>query len=335
MKDEQKITLITPLNWGLGHATRCIPLIQEFLQKGHQVILASDGRALKLLKIEFPNLKTLELPSYNIFYPQEHFLLRMLLQFPKVIYAIIAEHLAIRKIVRQHGINEILSDNRFGCFHLKCQNIFMTHQINIIIPNHFLQNIIRWINKTWINTFFDQCWIPDVEGSPNLSGKLSHNIPMRNVPVYIGTLSRMKKLEIVEKYDWVAILSGPEPQRTYLEKKIIKQAKKSRKSYKALIIGGKSEQQQQYEITENIQYISFLSTEALNEAMCAAKVIICRSGYSTIMDLIKTQNSAILIPTPKQTEQEYLAQHFLAQGIFFSQTQEEFDLEYALESVSQ
>lgn len=329
MKKEKKTILVTPLNWGLGHATRCIPLIHDFLQKDYKVILASDGRALELLKIEFPHLKTLELPSYNIFYPQRFFLLCMLLQFPRVVYAIIAEHLRIRKFVRQYQINEILSDNRFGCFHSKCKSIFMTHQLHIIIPNPILQRIIRWINKTWIRTFFTECWIPDEENEPNLSGKLSHGINMPDL-YYIGILSRMKRLNNKKEYDWIAVLSGPEPQRTFLEQKIIKQAKANHKDYKALIIGGKSEKQEQYDIKDNIKYLSFLSTKELNEAMCAAKVVICRSGYSTLMDLMKTKNRAILIPTPKQTEQEYLAQHFLEQGIFFSQNQDEFDLEYAL-----
>lgn len=330
MQHKEKKILITPLNWGLGHATRCIPLIQNYLQRDYDVLLASDGRALELLKIEFPNLQALELPSYNISYPQKFFLLRMLLQSPRVAYAIIAEHLRIRSLVKQYQIDEILSDNRFGCFHPQCKSIFMTHQLNIIIPNRVLQAIIRWINKSWIRTFFKECWIPDKEGKANLSGKLSHGTNMPNLH-YIGILSRMKKVKAEKKYDWIAVLSGPEPQRTYLEEKIIEQVKKSDKNHKALIIGGKSEQRKQYQITPNIQYISFLSTQDLNRVMCASKVIICRSGYSTIMDLIKTQNRAILIPTPKQTEQEYLAQHFFQQHIFFTQSQEEFNLEYALD----
>jgi len=322
--------LIAPLNWGLGHATRCIPLIQDFLQKDYQVLLASDGRALELLKIEFPNLVTIHLPSYNIFYPKRFFLLRMLLQFPKVVYAIIAEHMRIRKIVHQYQVDEILSDNRFGCFHSKCKSIFLTHQLQIIIPNQFLQTVIRWINKTWIRIFFRECWIPDVEGEPNLSGKLSHDLTMPNLH-YIGILSRMQPLGVEKKYDWIAVLSGPEPQRSYLEQKIIAQAKANDKDHHALIIGGKSEKKEQYHLVGNIQYISFFPSKELNRAMRAARVIICRSGYSTIMDLMKTGNNAILIPTPKQTEQEYLAQHFQEQGIFFTQSQEEFDLEYALE----
>ena len=236
----KKRILIAPLNWGLGHATRCIPLIQDFLQKGYKVLLASDGRALELLKIEYPNLETLELPSYNISYPQKFFLLRMLLQFPRVTYAIIAEHLRIQKIVRQYQINEILSDNRFGCFHPKCKSIFMTHQLHIIIPNSMLQAVIRWINKTWIRTFFKECWIPDNEGKPNLSGKLSHGVNMPNLH-YIGILSRMKRMELKKEYDWIAILSGPEPQRTLLEQKVIAQARASDSKHKALIIGCKSE----------------------------------------------------------------------------------------------
>jgi len=325
--------LIAPLNWGLGHATRCIPLIQRLQEEGNTIILASDGRALKLLELEFPELTTLSLPAHNIYYGQRFFALSIFFQLPKIAYITILEHFRLKKIVKQYAIDTIISDNRFGCFHPRKESVFITHQLNLLIPNAILQGIARWINKRWINTFFDECWIPDVESKLNLSGVLSHHIALPNLR-YIGILSRMKSLKQEKKYDWIAVLSGPEPQRSILEKMILEQAQLIEQPFKALIIGGKSEVNEQIKINESLEYISFLSTIALNEAICASKIIICRSGYSTLMDLAKTGSKALLIPTPRQTEQEYLATHFMEQGIFYSQNQDGFDLEKGLKKAT-
>ncbi|MEM0994069.1 MAG: glycosyltransferase [Bacteroidota bacterium] len=327
--ENSKTILLCILNWGLGHATRCVPLIQQWQAAGHQVILASDGRALKLLEIEFPDLVVLPLPAHNIRYGARFFEWSIFLQLPKIAWITIAEHFRVRKLVRKYEVDEVIADNRYGCFHPKRQSIFITHQLNIIIPNKILQSLARWVNNTWIRTFFQECWIPDRAGTPNLSGILSHDTNLKNIQ-FIGLLSRMQALDIPKKYDWVAVLSGPEPQRTLLEQLILQQAQRINTDFKAAIVGGKSEENQQLTVSEKITYYAFLSSQTLNELMCAAKVVICRSGYSTLMDLAATKSQAILIPTPKQTEQEYLAQHFLEQGIFFSQSQSEFDLEVAL-----
>ncbi|MEM9884614.1 MAG: glycosyltransferase [Bacteroidota bacterium] len=327
--ENTKTILLCILNWGLGHATRCVPLIQQWQAAGHRVVLASDGRALELLRIEFPDLTCLPLPAHNIRYANRFFEWSIFFQLPKIALITLLEHFKVRVIVKQYGIEEIVSDNRYGCFHPKKRSIFITHQLNIIIPNPVLQNLARSINKRWIKTFFEACWIPDCEEEPNLSGLLSHGTQLPQIR-FIGLLSRMQPLKVKKQYDWVAVLSGPEPQRTHLEELIIAQAKRSDKHFKAVIVGGKSEKNEQYFVKEGIEYCSFLATKELNQLFCAAKVVICRSGYSTLMDLAATKSQGILIPTPKQTEQTYLAQHFLTQKIFFSQSQADFDLEVAL-----
>lgn len=146
--------LVAPLDWGLGHSTRCIPLVDKLLQHGATVILATDGRAYALLQQHYPTLTLLKLPAYNIRYRSTNMTLAMASQLPKIVYAMVAEYIALKKIIRQHGIKIVISDNRYGLFHRKVHNIFMTHQLNVIIPNPLLQAFIRKGLNHWIRLFF-------------------------------------------------------------------------------------------------------------------------------------------------------------------------------------
>ena len=341
-----KRILVAPLNWGLGHATRCIPVIRELQKQGAEVVLASDGRALALLRREFPELTAVVLPGYDIRYPRANMVWNMALQLPRILWAAGQERWAIRQLVIRHKINGIISDNRYGCHNRAVRSIFITHQLNITVaksgcptPGHppasslFLEKIANHLNRRYLRCF-DECWIPDVEGEPNLSGELGHGVKSekgRNLK-YLGALSRLRRYEMPRKYDAIAVLSGPEPQRSYLEKEITGQAKMLPQHF--LIVQGKTSVAQRQFIEKNIEVVSHLSSEELNDALLASGVFIGRSGYSSIMDLAKTGLPAILIPTPGQTEQEYLAARFSRQGVFCVQEQGHLDLAEGLKEAN-
>ncbi len=333
---QNKRILVAPLNWGLGHATRCIPIIRCLLRHGAEVVLASDGRSLQLLKEEFPELPAYPLPAYDVKYYTANMFLNMGIQFPKIFRAVYKEHKFIDNLISKLRIDAVISDNRYGCYSKKVKSIFLTHQINLIIPIPIFEKIARYFNHRMIR-HFDECWIPDFEESPNLSGKLSHDINLPNFR-YLGSLSRMK--EKVEKvvdtsyaYDVIIVLSGPEPQRTLLEQLLVRQAEQT--PLKFLFVQGKPEKTSEWMKAENIKVVSFLRSDELREAIHSSKIMISRSGYSTLMDLYYLRKNAILIPTPGQTEQEYLARHFLEQRIFYSYPQKEFNLSEALERAKQ
>ena len=328
-----KKILIAPLDWGLGHATRCIPIIRFLEKQNVTVFLASDGRAFHLLKKEFPTLPIFELPAYNITYRSENMMWNMALQFPKMTRAIAKEHQAIAHIVDKNKIDIIISDNRFGCFSKKTYNIFMTHQINLPIPLPVIRQLGNWYNQKQIRQF-DECWIPDFETKINLSGKLSHGkngVANIKKAKYIGVLSRMKKIKTPLLRKAIIILSGPEPQRTFLEKKILKQATKL--PHQFLLVKGQTEEEERFYFSKNIEVVSFLASEELNQAIAESEIVISRSGYTTLMDLVFLEKKAILIPTPGQTEQEYLATHFHQQKVFFATSQKDLNLESALQKV--
>ena len=320
-----KKVLICVLNWGLGHATRCIPIIRELRRQNVEVTLASDGRALDLLKEEFPDLATFDLPAYNVTYRTSNMFLNIAPQLPKILRAVNLEKKRVKELVEKHQFDCIISDNRFGCFIKGTPSIFMTHQLRIKMPFLLLENIVAAANQYFIKKF-DRCWIPDRLESPNLSGVLSHNVKGLKSE-FIGVLSRMKPINIPSQYDVLIVLSGPEPQRTYLEDVLTEQALASDK--KVLIIQGKTERKSHVFLNETTEVISYLTSEKLNKVMCASKIVISRSGYSTIMDLAMIGKKAILIPTPGQTEQEYLAENLKRDKIFYSESQRAFNLEDA------
>lgn len=325
MKTKKRV-LIAILNWGLGHATRCMPIIQHLLKMGIEPILASDGRALLLLQKEYPNLKTIDLPAYNVTYRSENMMWNIAPQIPKILKAIRQEHKALPQIIKDYQIDAIISDNRFGCYTSTIPSVFITHQVNIKIPFQGGAGFINYLNRQFIKRY-NTCWIPDVPTSPNLAGTLSDATQLENHQ-YIGILSRLKYEKRPKKYDIAVVLSGPEPQRTFLEKSIIQQLQKT--TYKAIVIKGKTDENEHTKPTKYLELYSFLTAKKLNQILLESDVIITRSGYSTLMDLVFLKKKAILIPTPGQTEQEYLATNFHQKGIFYSSTQKNFDLEKAM-----
>lgn len=324
-----KRILICPLDWGLGHATRCIPLIRLLLEKKAEVMIAADGRPLELLKLEFPQLQFIVFKGYGIAYPAKGSMaFKMLLAAPGIIGRINSEQRELEQLIEKHNIDMVISDNRYGCYSNKIKSIFITHQLMIKAPlaeNALHKTVLRYIKK------YSECWIPDVAGEKNLSGDLSHMYDVPANAFFIGALSRFKKPEsftLQKKYDMLAIISGPEPQRTLFEELVKKEIQKT--NLKALMACGKTESAATKTTTGNIELVNHLPAEELQEAILQSSVVIARSGYSTVMDLAALGKKAIFIPTPGQTEQEYLAAMFMRKGIAFSQQQQEFDLEIAL-----
>ncbi len=300
----KKRILVAPLNWGLGHATRCIPIINALLEHDFEPITASDGDALALLKKEFPTLKTIELPSYNITYSKKgkDLKFKLLKDSPKLLKAIKAEKKLIKIILKEHQISGIISDNRFGVYNKSVPSVYITHQLNV------LSGISTWFSSKMhqkIIRKFDECWIPDFKNEPSLSGILGH-IKQHNFNVkYIGPLSRFDKIEYETTNALLVLLSGPEPQRNILEKKLLEELKGYKGSI--LFVKGVIESKQTVIKKDNITIYNFMTSTNLEKAINRSKTILSRSGYTTIMDLSKLEKKVFFIPTPGQFEQEYLA----------------------------
>lgn len=328
LKETKKNILIAPLNWGLGHATRCIPIIRELQLQGFTPILASDGIALEMLRKEFPQLKALELPSYQIEYTKNgaNFKWKMLQNAPKMIRAIIREKKIVSKWIQEFNLSGIISDNRLGVFNARVPSVFITHQLNVLTGN------TTWISSRLhqhIIKKYDQCWVPDFEEKPNLTGKLGHLKNSKLQIKYIGPLSRFEKEERTIQYDLMVLLSGPEPQRSLLENRLKNEGALLGK--KVVFIKGKVEAEQRKEQIGNVTYYNFMTTQELEKTLNETAKVLCRSGYTTIMDLAKLDKKAFFIPTPGQYEQEYLAKKLKKEGLAPFARQEDFRIKNLLE----
>jgi uncharacterized protein (TIGR00661 family) len=328
-----KHVLVTPLDWGLGHATRCIPIIRLLLQHQCIVYIGGSGDSLLLLRKEFPRVTTYIYPAYKPVYPATGSMVwAMAKQLPRFSRVIHDEHVMTAEIIARDKIDLVISDNRYGCWSSAVTSIFITHQSNILMPLRFgwLAPLVRKMNHRMMKKF-SMCWIPDLPGDESIAGDLI-SFGMFDTTIrhrFIGPLSRFTssgKQSI--KYDLLCIFSGPEPQRSVLETIVIQQVNKL--AIKTLIVRGLPDGTNIAALDTTADVIPFMNSEELQHAIESASVILARSGFSTVMDLTRLGGHVIFIPTPGQTEQEYLAERLLKKGIAYTIQQSKFDLTEAL-----
>lgn len=324
-KKKKKKILIAVLNWGLGHAARCIPLIQALQRENFSIVIASDGAALALLKKEFPELESAELPSYQISYPvnPRHFRREMILKLPRFRRIIRKEKKWLKTLVEKEEIHAVISDGRLGMRNKKIKSFYITHQVNLKTGK--TSRISGFLHRFYIRKF-DRCLIPDFEEKEkSLAGSLSH--PKTPDPFYffLGPLSRMKKEKQKKRYDILILISGPEPQRSLLEKILLEQFLNTDK--KILMVRGVVEEKQVFEKSGTVRIVNFMKSKELETALNQSDLVISRSGYSTVMDLYSLGKKAFFIPTPGQFEQEYLARRLDRMKIIPSCSQDDFSPE--------
>ncbi|WP_353484460.1 glycosyltransferase [Haliscomenobacter sp.] len=323
-------TLVTPLDWGLGHATRCVPLIHAQLAQGNEVHLASSGRALALLRATFPELPSHELPEYAVRYTRTNLYWPLLVQLPKIALAISREQRAVKRLHQRYGFDQVISDHRYGCFVPGAFNAFITHQLHLPVGDWFGGFLAQWRHEYVIAKYFQECWVPDWEEAPGLAGDLSHPPFPKIKTRYLGPLSRLHKLDLPLVYDAAFVISGPEPQRSIWEADIREQVKAFPQK-RFFLVQGKPETPFFQSQEQNLHLAPHLDTDDLSALFAQSACVVCRSGYSTLMDLAVTQRPAWLIPTPGQPEQVYLAQKLGTEGLYPWSDQPDFELGKCLE----
>ncbi len=323
--------LLAPLDWGLGHATRCIPLIRYLLQIECEVVLAADGAVATLLTAEFPGISLRTLKGYGIRYNSSSSLTgSMLLQLPRIFGSIRQEHRWLENLLEKEKFEIVISDNRPGFWNKKTHCIYITHQLFIHSgKGKWLNRQLQKLHARYMKKF-TEVWVPDLEGNKNLAGELSHPSQPIIEPGYLGLLSRLERKPVSEhEYDLTVLLSGPEPQRAILEEIIFQQLP----SYSGSVLFVRGLPQQNHSVLQSYPHISVhdhLPAAQLQHKLSSSKLVICRSGYTTLMDLLKLGTKAILVPTPGQPEQEYLAHYMQEQSFFPFQQQNVFHLSSAI-----
>ncbi|MDQ2862154.1 MAG: glycosyl transferase family 28 [Bacteroidota bacterium] len=322
--------LVTPLDWGLGHATRCIPIINELISLNCEVLIAASGDGYFLLKKEFPTTVIFRIPGYKIEYSRKKKWLpfKLLLQSPRLFFSIFKEYVWLKKAIKNNRIHAVVSDNRFGMFAKNIPCVYITHQLLIKTGNSFSENFLQRIHYSFIKKF-NYCWVPDYAQN-GIAGELSHQANKPGNVLYAGPLSRFEIWENMPLlYDVIVSISGPEPQRTIFEKIILSQIKSTAK--KILVVRGlPGEDMPMVSENASLKIVNHLSSHDLNKAFQQSEIVISRSGYTTVMDLVKLGKKAVLVPTPGQTEQEYVAYYLMKNKFFYSVEQDNFSVNAAL-----
>ena len=308
-----------------------MPIIHNCIEKGHIVTIAADGPQKKLLQYYFPNNTYVKVPRYNIRYSKKAWWLPVILffQLPKIAIAIYKEHRWLQAHVT--AFDQVISDNRYGLFNSQLTATFITHQLIVKAPFKWMENIIQKLQYYFINQF-SECWVPDTQDYPGFAADLSHPAVMPKIPVtYIGALSQFSVLQKESntaqpiKYKYCFLLSGPEPQRTILQNLIESEAAGLHEP-SILIEGRPSDLPNHYQIKESLTKLRYARGQDLLDIIMQSEYIVCRSGYSTLMELLPLHKKMILVPTPGQTEQEYLASSLASRQMAVMTHQASFDL---------
>lgn len=320
----KKKVLISPLDWGLGHATRVMPLIEHLDQNGVEVIVSSYGESHVFLKREFPALLHINHPGIEVNYPKNgawmafHFLQKL----PMLHAAIRSEWRMTQEIIAEYAPDLIISDNRYGVYSEVIPSVFITHQTQIKSP--LFENSVNFINHRHINRFH-QCWVPDdLENS--LSGELSAHGKITTPVKRIGFLSTLRSQKSESQFDFCFVVSGPEPQRTLFQQKLLRIASEMPEKNFALITNS----QKNIDASANVKVFQHCKRETVHSVLLSAELIVSRPGYSTLMDLAGTHTKCLFIPTPGQTEQEYLAEELQKKNIARTVKQQELKAEHLL-----
>jgi UDP-N-acetylglucosamine:LPS N-acetylglucosamine transferase len=331
---QPKKILITPLDWGAGHTTRCIPLAAHLMQTGHKPIVAGNEAQMAIIDQYFNgSIDTIYTPGYDVTYSGLNKVAQagLLLQTPRLLKTIGQENIRLREIVRELRPDGIISDNRYGMYHTQVPSVIMTHQLRIQSGmGNTVDNVLQRLHYRYLNKF-GATWVVDTEESPGLAGTLSHPMTMPDNYHYIGLLSRFAGMVAGnQKEDGpiLVLISGPEPQRTEFSKMLWQHV--MRHDGPVIFAEGSEAATAPAYIPAHISYHKRMDGPALSDALMNASIVVCRSGYSTLMDLRAMNKRGIVIPTPGQTEQQYLGSTLHERGIFYSTEQKGFDLQRSL-----
>ena len=322
-------------SWGLGHATRSLPIIRALLKENHNITIISNGRSLDLLTKELHNkVKYVDIPDYPQLLSENarQFMAKSVVYWPLFIKRIESGLTKLSEILKKKNYDLIISDARYDVYSKKIPTFFISHQMRIMNPLRIkiFESVSELFNQFFFKRFA-KVIVPDFKDD-GLSGDLSHNLKRvdeKNIH-YIGILSDFQQKKMKKDIDYLISISGPEPQRSILERKLMSQSRNLEGNI--VITLGKTEEKSKLN-EENITTYTFLSKEKREELLNKSRMVISRSGYSTIMDLAIINTKALLIPTPGQIEQEYLSEYHNKLGTFYSVEQDKINLSNDIESL--
>lgn len=315
--------LIAVLDWGWGHAHRCLPIVEACLEKGYRLTLASGRDVIQRLHSIFPEIETLELPTYQGQYRWNNMAMNIAMKSPALIQALEAEQDILRKQHQRTPFDAVISDGRYGCFLEDCPSFFLTHQVHLKGRKKLTDTMANKVHRQWMDNF-DEVWVPDFAFPPGLGGQLSHEPEQHNCQ-FIGPLSRFSNALSQEREmttDWLFFADGPEPACTELKQQLFELAEKQPHLQFVFITSEARDEHE--EVPDHILNVTQPEDEALERLVSKSKHILCRSDFFHLSNLSVWQRTACLIPTPGYPEQLYLADFYAQKYLWPVCMQSEF-----------
>ena len=314
--------LLSPLNWGLGHVSRTVPIIQWLLANENEVIICCDESQERFYRNYFPEIWYVPHEGYPFkFKGNGNWTLDILKTFSALHLFLKDEKRRVKDLVEKFNPDLIISDQRFGFISKKVKSVIISHQVNLPVSNW---NLLARVWNRKLLSKFNEVWIPDTI-EQEFSGELSNgNLKNKH---FIGNCSRFKNvlkensMSKVKQYKYLGIISGPAPYNKQLLDLLIKKMELSNQKVVVII------PEELYDESLNSELITAISSPSHKEfieLLLESKIVISRAGYSTLMDLVETKNEGILIPTPGQAEQEYLSEFHKNHKSWTFKTEDEF-----------
>lgn len=318
-------------DWGLGHASRSLLLIRALVERGDSItVVSAAGDGMRLLQSELGDacrfVSYRDIPKPFSRWPAM-FYLRMSLATPWVLARMRSEHRFVEALVAREHYDCVVSDSRFGMWSANIPSYCILHSLRQIIPGRprWMERLVERGQRD-LTKGFTRILIPDIEEQQGLSGELGHD-PVIDWGVdrlcYIGPLSGISRTDAPVDIDCFFSISGIEPQRSILEKRVL--AALPQLDGRIVVTLGRPAQAGSCRQSGNATVHGYLDRKAQGEMLNRARLVMTRSGYTTLMELAELGQRALLVPTPGQSEQEYLARFHHQRGHVWSTTQRNLD----------
>lgn len=340
MSNKKPLVVLSMLNWGFGHLTRCFPIIRSLIELKKQLLIVCTPAQQEVLARSFDGLIFFnaadDTPRYGK--TKATTLLRLSLQAPFQLMKVKRDNKLLERLSQEYDIELIISDNKYGFYHSRIPSVILTHQLNIQTGlGKWADAVANRINRKLLSRF-REVWVVDGVGKNSLAGSLSaasDNIDAR--VKWIGTLNRLQIRAQKGSEKLLIILSGPEPQRTILEELIVHQLPVNHRHITLIRGTKKNFSQQALQKLTSLQFTNWIDLAGLAEIeqlLSQTEWVLGRAGYTSLMEWVTGGWKSIVIPTPGQAEQEYLGYYLMQRGWVFSVEQNNFDLQDSIKKAA-
>ncbi|MEK6968538.1 MAG: glycosyltransferase [Nanoarchaeota archaeon] len=321
-------------NYGLGHATRMLPVIMKLIEQGEKVTIVAKGNSLLMLKNELGDASNYELMQYEVplkFSDKGFSMFETLKAGPSFISLISSQKKWLENFSAKEKIDRVIADGEIG-YHLKNKKSFFVNNQLRLLPGSLLGDGTELLTDVF-SKGFEKVIVPDDENG-TLGGLLTSKTRFYDKKrlAYVGILSSIRKKNVVRNVDYFISISGPGISKEVFTRQVMEQLHLLKG--KVVVALGRPDLK---EIASkgNAKIYPYLNRKQQESFLNKAKLVISRSGYTTMMELAEIDKKAFFIPTLNHPEQEYLAKFQKNSGRFHYSKQDSFNFKEDIDEAKQ